>query len=83
MISVHQGDFVVGLGSCSTSSVVVGSWLMPIKKLMMTNNVEMMNACCAEEEALKIIAPDLARTLAANGLAMIGDGEQFKIVSRR
>nr|XP_051189956.1 uncharacterized protein LOC127303240 [Lolium perenne] len=71
----NEGDFAGGLGSCSTSFVVAGSWLMPIKKLMTTDEVELMNACCADGEALKITAPDLARILVANDLMMIGDGE--------
>jgi hypothetical protein len=55
---------------------------MPIKKLMTTDAVELMNMCCAEGEPLKIAAQDLARTPAANELMMVGDGEQFKIVRR-
>jgi hypothetical protein len=44
--------------------------------------VKLINMCCAEGEALKIAALDLARTLSANDLMMVGDGEQFKIVNR-
>jgi hypothetical protein len=46
------------------------------------DEMELMNMCSAEGEALKIAALDLARTLSANDLMMVGDGEQFKIVNR-
>jgi hypothetical protein len=32
---------------------------------------------------MKITAPDLARTLKANDLELIGDGESFRVVSKK
>jgi hypothetical protein len=46
---------------------------MPIKKLMRTDEVDLMNMCCAEGEALKIVVPDPAKTLAANDLMMVSN----------
>jgi hypothetical protein len=41
-----------------------------------------VNLGSADASLLKISAPDLARTLKANGLELVGDGESFKVVPK-
>jgi hypothetical protein len=76
----YEGDFLGSLSSSSTTTVVAGSWLIPVKKMMTSAEVESMNQCCSEGEGIKITAPDLSRTPAANALMLVGDREHFKIL---
>jgi hypothetical protein len=57
---------------------VAGSWLTPEKKARTEQEVILHNQL--EGSDLKITAGDLARTLVANGLMLIGDGESFKVI---
>jgi hypothetical protein len=57
---------------------VAGSWLTPEKKARTEQEVILHNQM--EGAELKITARDLARTLVANGLLLIGDGESFKVI---
>jgi hypothetical protein len=57
---------------------VAGSWLTPEKKARTEQEVIIHNQM--EGAELKITAGDLARTLVANDLLLIGDGESFKVI---
>jgi hypothetical protein len=57
---------------------VAGSWLTPEKRLRTEHEINLHNQM--EGVELKITAGDLARTLMANGLVLIGDGEHFKVI---
>jgi hypothetical protein len=57
---------------------VAGSWLTPEKRLRTEQEINLHNQL--EGAELKITAGDLARTLMANGLVLIGDGERFKVI---
>jgi hypothetical protein len=57
---------------------VAGSWLTPEKKARTEQAITLHNQM--EGAELKITAGDLARTLMANGLVLIGDGERFKVI---
>jgi hypothetical protein len=52
----YEGDFLGGLSSSSTTTVVAGSWLIPVKKMMTSAEVESMNQSCFEGEGVKITA---------------------------
>jgi hypothetical protein len=49
------------------------------KKLRTESAINVHNQ--AGGDNLKILADDLARTLKANGLVLIGDGERFKVIN--
>jgi hypothetical protein len=57
---------------------VAGSWLTPEKKARTEQEITLHNQMKGVE--LKITTGDLARTLMANGLVLIGDGESFKVI---
>jgi hypothetical protein len=65
-------------GVCPSATVVAGSWLTPEKKARKEQEITLHNQM--EGAELKITAGDLARTLVANGLMLIGDGERFKVI---
>jgi hypothetical protein len=64
--------------ACPSATVVAGSWLTLEKKARTEQEVTLHNQMGGAE--LKITAGDLARTLVANGLMLIGDGESFKVI---
>jgi hypothetical protein len=72
------GDAFGGLGACPSATVVAGSWLTLEKKPRTEREINLHNQ--TEGAELKITAGDLPRTLMANGLVLIGDGERFKVV---
>jgi hypothetical protein len=53
-----------------------------VKKMMTSTEVELMNQRCYGDEDIKITVVDLSRTLAANALMLVGDGEYFKGVDK-
>jgi hypothetical protein len=57
---------------------VAGSWLTPEKKARTEQEITLHNQM--EGAELKITTGVLARTLMANGLVLIGDGERFKVI---
>jgi hypothetical protein len=57
---------------------VAGSWLTPEKRLRTEQEINLHNQM--EGAELKITVGDLARTLMANSLVLIGDGERFKVI---
>jgi hypothetical protein len=57
---------------------VAGSWLTLEKKARTEQDITLHNQM--EGAELKITAGDLARTLVANVLMLIGDGESFKVI---
>jgi hypothetical protein len=65
-------------GACPSAAVVAGSWLTPEKKAKTEQEVFLQNQLGGAD--LKITAGDLVRTLVANGLMLIGDGESFKVI---
>jgi hypothetical protein len=67
-----------GLGACSSATIVAGAWVTPEKKLRSEAAMNIHNQAGGED--WKISADDLARTLKANGLVLIGDGERFKVI---
>jgi hypothetical protein len=60
---------------------VAGAWLTPQKKARSTLEVCDMNSTKGFGPML-ITAEDLARTLEANDLILVGDGAGFKVLSR-
>jgi hypothetical protein len=73
-----MGEASGWLGACPSAAVVAGSWLTPEKKARTEQEITLHNQM--EGAELKITAGDLARTLMANGLVLIGDGERFKVI---
>jgi glucokinase len=53
-----------------------------MKRAMTLAGVEMHNLLRLEDQEWKITAADLAKMLAANGMQLVGDGEQFNVVSQ-
>jgi hypothetical protein len=56
--------------------------LTPEKKARTKLEVHVMNQSCDAEESLKITTADLARTLEANALMLVGYGEGFRVLLR-
>jgi hypothetical protein len=73
-----RGEAFGGLGACPSATVVAESLLTPEKRLRKEQEITLHNQM--EGAELKITAGDLARTLMANGLVLIGDGERFKVI---
>jgi hypothetical protein len=65
-------------GVCPSAAVVAKSWLTPEKKTRIEQEITLHNQM--EGAELKITAGDLTRTLMANSLVLIGDGESFKVI---
>jgi hypothetical protein len=65
-------------GVCPSAAVVAGAWMILEKKLRTENKINIHNQVGGDD--LKITAEDLARTLTANDLVLIGDGERFKVI---
>jgi hypothetical protein len=65
------------LGACSTAVVVAGAWVTPEKKLRTESEINVHSQ--TEDGNWKISTDDLTRTLMANGLVLIGNGEHFKV----
>jgi hypothetical protein len=61
---------------------VAGAWVKPEKILKSHHELLGVNLGSADASLLKISAPDLARTLKANGLELVGDGESFRVVPK-
>jgi hypothetical protein len=68
-------------GSVAAAAVVAGAWLTPQKKARSTLDVCDMNITRGFGPML-ITAEDLARTLEANDLILMGDGAGFKVLYR-
>jgi hypothetical protein len=66
----------------STSTIVVGTWLTPERKARTELEVCVLNQNRGADEPLKITTADLARTLKANALMMVGDGDGFWVLTR-
>jgi hypothetical protein len=78
-----DNDYAIGgFGSCPANAIVAGAWVKPEKFLKTHHELLAMNLGSAGSGHLKISAPDLARTLKANDLELVGDGECFKVVQR-
>jgi hypothetical protein len=77
-----EGEFPGGFSSCSTTTFVTGSCLILVKKMMTSTKVELMNQNCSGDKDIKIASADLSRTMAANALMLVGDGECFKVVDK-
>jgi hypothetical protein len=60
---------------------VVGAWLTPEKKARTTLEVCDMN-CERGMGPMLITTVDLARTLGANALMLVGDGKGFRVLER-
>jgi hypothetical protein len=73
-----DGDVSRSLGACPFAVVVAGAWVILAKKLISENDINFHNQAGGDD--LKITADDLTRTLTANGLVLIGDGEGFKVI---
>jgi hypothetical protein len=69
-----------GFSSCAATAVVVEAWVKPEKKLKSNHEMLVMNLKANDGEHLKMSAPDLARTLKANNLELVGEGESFSVV---
>jgi hypothetical protein len=54
----------------------------PGKKLKTNHEMLVMNLNASEGGHLRISAPNLARTLKANDLELVGDGESFRVVQK-
>jgi hypothetical protein len=77
------GDYAIGgFGSCTANDIVAGAWVKPEKILKTHHELLAMNLGSAGSGHMKISAPDLARTLKANDLELVGDGECFRVVQR-
>jgi hypothetical protein len=61
---------------------VAGAWVKPEKKMKSNHDLLMMNLKVKDGGHLRIFAPDLARTLTANDLELVGDGESFRVVQK-
>jgi hypothetical protein len=73
----QAGDF----GSAATAAVVAGAWLTPQKKARSTLEVCDMNIMRGFGPMV-ITADDLARTLEANDLILVGNGAGFRVLDR-
>jgi hypothetical protein len=69
-------------GSSAAAAVVAGAWVKTEKRLKSQHELLVMNLNVAETGHLKVTAPDLARTLQANNLELVGDGENSRVVSK-
>jgi hypothetical protein len=68
-------------GSNATSDVVAGAWLTREKRARIALEVCDMN-CERKSGPLLITTADLASTLGANALLLVGEGEDFRIMHR-
>jgi hypothetical protein len=75
-VAEQAGD----VGSAA-AAIVAGAWLTPQKKTRSTLEVCDMNNTRGFGPML-ITAEDLARTLEANDLILVGDGACFKVLDR-
>jgi hypothetical protein len=69
-------------GQIATNDIVAGSWVIPQKKARTTLEV------CDRNNArglgpMLMTAEDLARTLDANDLVLVGDGAYFQVMGRQ
>jgi hypothetical protein len=77
------GDYAIGgFGSCTAAAILAGAWVKPEKILKSHHELLDMNLGSAGSGHMKISAPDLARTLKANDLELVGDGESFRVVQK-
>jgi hypothetical protein len=70
-----------GVSSAAAATVVAGAWLAPQKKARSSLEVCDMSRVRGFGPML-ITAEDLARTLEANTLMLVGDGAGFKVLER-
>jgi hypothetical protein len=78
-----SGDCAIGgVDSCATNAVMAGAWVKPEKQLKSHHELLLMNLSSSESGHLRISAQDLARTLKANDLELVVDGECFRMVQR-
>jgi hypothetical protein len=76
-------DYAIGgFGPCPTNAIVAGAWVKPEKYLKTHHELMVMNLDSAGSGHLRILAPNLARTLKANDMELVGDGECFRVVQR-
>jgi hypothetical protein len=73
-----EGEFLGGVSSCSTTTVVAGSWLILVKKMMISSKVELMSQSYSGGTDIKIRAADISITPAGNALMLVDGGEYFK-----
>jgi hypothetical protein len=71
-----------GSGQDATTDIVAGSWVIPQKKARTTLEVCDMNSSRGFGPML-MTAEDLARTLEANDLVLVGDGACFQVMDRQ
>jgi hypothetical protein len=72
----------VGGSGQDASAIVAGSWVIPQKKARTTLEVCDMNSSRGFGPML-MTAEDLARTLEANDLVLVGDGACFQVLDRQ
>jgi hypothetical protein len=77
----HDAEQAGGVSSAAAAAFVVGAWLTPQKKARSSLEVCDMNMVRGFGPML-ITAEDLARTLEANVLMLVGDGAGFKVLER-
>lgn len=70
------------IGSCATVAVVAGAWVTPEKRAKTQMELVIQNHVRSSGDDWEITAADLARTLDANALMLIGDGERFRVVPK-
>jgi hypothetical protein len=68
------------LGSNATSAIAAGTWMTPKKRARTALKVCTMNHERGSRPLL-ITATDLERTLGANALMLVGDGEGFRVLN--
>jgi hypothetical protein len=78
--SDNDGEQAGDLGSNATSVIVAGTWLSPEKRARTALKVCTMNHERGSRPLL-ITATDLERTLGANALMLVGDGEGFRVLN--
>jgi hypothetical protein len=76
-----DAEQVGGASSSATVAIVAGAWLIPQKKARSSLEVCDMNMVRGFGPML-ITSEDLARTLEANALMLVGDGAGFKVLER-
>jgi hypothetical protein len=74
-----ESEYAIGgFGSCPADAIVARAWVKPEKFLKTHHELLAMNLGSAGSGHLKISVLNLTRTLKANDLELVGDGECFR-----
>jgi hypothetical protein len=77
------GDYGAGsIDACSSAAVVAGARVTPLKEIKSQMAMLIQNQLSTNQPWQQLKASELAMTLEAKSLCLVGDGESFEVMNK-